>query len=230
MKKCPACSSVYSDDSLNYCLTDGSPLYIENDPEATVVGATPTRPSATVQNTTPGQTITPHIIYATAGVVALLVVTVAVFMWNRSAAVDSGEQRQGVGSNISPAVTQSSPRNMETRELLVPATQMWFDTGISLTKGSQLSIRAFGEWSDGGVPLRFWGPNGSGDRWPGTIVPSANLDALVGKVGTNKFLVGQNYFGNSPESGTLLLSMNDTPDSFPGNKGAIRVEVSFGSH
>ena len=222
MKKCPTCGSAYSDDSLNFCLTDGSPLSTEHDPEETVVR---TRPHAAVQN----QSTNPHLIYAAAGLVALLVIIGAVFMLNRSAAVGDMEEMQSVRPYVSPTAPQTALPHIETREVLVPATEMWFDTGINLSKGAQVTIRASGEWSDGGLPVRFWGPNGTGERKPGTIVPSANLDALVGKVGPGTFLIGQNFFGTSPDSGNLLLSINDTPDSFPNNKGSMKVEVSYSS-
>jgi uncharacterized membrane protein YkgB len=65
-----------------------------------------------------------------------------------------------------------------SKQVKVPADKMWVDTGISLAKGAKLDILASGQWSDAGSPLRYWGPNGTGDPWPGTIVASANLDAL----------------------------------------------------
>jgi len=45
MKRCPTCTRVFEDDSLTYCLDDGSPLVSERspspDPEATVVTPSP---------------------------------------------------------------------------------------------------------------------------------------------------------------------------------------------
>ncbi len=38
MKRCPTCNRTYADDSLTYCLHDGTSLIPEVDPEATVVG------------------------------------------------------------------------------------------------------------------------------------------------------------------------------------------------
>jgi hypothetical protein len=35
MKQCPACARTYPDDSLTYCLDDGSVLFTPNDPQAT---------------------------------------------------------------------------------------------------------------------------------------------------------------------------------------------------
>jgi hypothetical protein len=36
MRKCPTCQTVYADDSLSYCLTDGTALAIFRDPEETL--------------------------------------------------------------------------------------------------------------------------------------------------------------------------------------------------
>jgi hypothetical protein len=104
---------------------------------------------------------------------------------------------------------------------------MWVDTGIELTKGAKLSIHASGQWSDGGKPIRFWGPNGSGNPWPGALSDAANLDALIGKVGDATFLVGESYSGSSPQSGRLFLSINDFPGYFSNNSGAMKVEITY---
>ena len=231
MKKCPTCGSLYSDTSLNFCLTDGSRLSIENDRDATVVMGTSPGPNTATQNSPQQQTTKPHIIYALAGLVGILVIIAAIFLFNRPVAKpESANQAQTVIPTASPTATQTPPPTIETREVLVPANEMWFDTGIVLNKGAQLNIRASGEWSDGGVPLRFWGANGTGDPWPGTILPAANLDALVGKIGTSKFLVGDSFSGRALQSGTLQLSINDVPDSFATNKGSMRAVVSFTSY
>jgi tetratricopeptide (TPR) repeat protein len=118
----------------------------------------------------------------------------------------------------------------ETKAVSVPSQVMWFDTGITLAQGAKLDIRASGQWSDGGQPIRYWGPNGTGSPWAGTIVPSANLDALVGKIGDVTFVVGESFSDNSPASGKLYLSINDIPNSFTNNQGAMNVEVSYSQH
>jgi hypothetical protein len=125
---------------------------------------------------------------------------------------------------------QSLPNATFSKRVKVPADKMWFDTGITLARGAKLDIRATGQWSDAGLPLRYWGANGTGDTWPGTIVASANLDALVGKVGNVSFLAGESYSGNSPASGKLYLSMNDIPNGFSGNLGTMDVVISYSQH
>jgi tetratricopeptide (TPR) repeat protein len=118
----------------------------------------------------------------------------------------------------------------EKKTVSVPGQVMWFDTGVTLAQGAKLDIRASGQWSDGGQPTRYWGPGGTGASWPGTIVPSANLDALVGKVGDVTFPVGASYSGNSPAAGKLYLSINDVADSFSNNSGSMSVEISYSQH
>lgn len=117
----------------------------------------------------------------------------------------------------------------ENKVISVPADVLWVDTGINLRKGDKFTIDASGQWSDGGEPIRYWGPNGVGESIPGTVVPSANLDALVGKVGDVMFQVGETYSSVSPSSGTLYLSFNDLPHSYPGNLGTVTVDVSYSS-
>jgi hypothetical protein len=49
MKTCPSCHRTYSDDTLAFCLDDGSPLYVSYDSEATrVIPADRLPPGATV--------------------------------------------------------------------------------------------------------------------------------------------------------------------------------------
>src|ERR1044072_1324085 len=199
-------------------------------PDATVVMGPSPSPSTPAQNRPPQKTTMPHIIYAVAGLVGILVIIGTIFLFNRPVPKpESANQAQTITPTASPTAIQTPPPTIATRELLVPANEMWFDTGIILNKGAQLSIRASGEWSDGGVPLRFWGPNGTGDPWPGTILPAANLDALVGKIGTSKFLIGDSFSGHALQSGTLQLSINDVPYRLATNKGSMRAVVSYSS-
>jgi septal ring-binding cell division protein DamX len=117
MKKCPTCGSSYTDQSLNFCLTDGSRLYDESDPDATVVMGAAQRPntSTPIQSQ---QTTKPHFIYAGVGLVAVIVVIGAVFLFNRSAAKpDGANQTQTMSPTVAPTVTPTPPPAIETREV-----------------------------------------------------------------------------------------------------------------
>ncbi|MCU1267209.1 MAG: hypothetical protein JWM21_3527 [Acidobacteria bacterium] len=114
-----------------------------------------------------------------------------------------------------------------TKTVSISSQAMWVDTGIILAKAGSLEIVASGQWTDGGQPVRYWGPNGTGNTWPGTILANANLDALVGKVGEATFTVGEGYSGSSPASGRLYLSINDVPGSFLNNSGTMNVRIKY---
>jgi len=49
MKRCPTCNRSYPDDTLSFCLEDGTRLASDYDPEATVI-AQPRPPSAQPQS------------------------------------------------------------------------------------------------------------------------------------------------------------------------------------
>lgn len=117
---------------------------------------------------------------------------------------------------------------IEIKNVSLPAQEKWLDTGITLSKGQRLTIEASGQWCNGGAdPLVD--PDGLDHTHPGILLGSANLATLIGKIGDSTFAVGRNYSGSSPNSGKLFLSMNDLPDGFSDNSGAISVEVSYSS-
>lgn len=114
MKLCPQCGNRYSDDSLLYCLQDGTPLAA--DPRTGTMSETPTvigsdreTVPVTVVNPSPGAAAPPHrsrtglIVAVVVGVVLLLLVGAGlgalVFMRNRSA----------VTVNVNTASQPSSP-------------------------------------------------------------------------------------------------------------------------
>lgn len=238
MKRCPTCSRTYADETLSYCLADGALLSASYDPEATLVlpdiqakvlpdTQAKTAPIEVRPHPQPiRQSVKPHIIYAIAGLLAVFVTIVGLMMWGRFKP-NSSLETQVTKASVSPLTAPTPVPKVETKELVVPAREMWVDTGIVLTKGAKLSIHASGQWSDGSRPVRFWGPNGTGNPWPGTLSDSANVDALIGKVGDATFLVGESYSGSCPQSGKLFLSMNDFPGYFSNNSGAMKVEISY---
>lgn len=233
MKRCPTCSRTYADETLSYCLADGALLSASYDPEATLVLPdiqAKNAPSEVRPHPQPiRRSVKPHIIYAIAGLLAIFVIIVGLMMWGRFETKPNSLLGTQVRKPSASPFTPTPVPKVETKELVVPAREMWVDTGIVLTKGAKLSIHASGQWSDGGKPIRFWGPNGAGRAWPGTLSDAANLDALIGKVGDATFLVGESYSGSAPQSGRLFLSMNDFPGYFSNNSGAMKVEITYNS-
>ena len=108
----------------------------------------------------------------------------------------------------------------------VSAQQPWVDTGVDLKAGEALTISATGQWTNGGNPQVFIGPDGYvGFRLPDATLGSANFAALIGKVGDQVFFVGSAYKGTSPGTGRLYLQMNDLANSFADNSGTLNVVV-----
>ncbi len=126
-------------------------------------------------------------------------------------------------------VTTPAPREPEIRTVTVDARREWTDTGINLVEGSEITIRASGRWTNHNDPPFWHDADGTGDTYPGTVIESANLSSLIGKVGRFNFFVGQNYAGNSPSSGKLYLGMNDVPGHYSDNLGQLTVQISYSS-
>jgi hypothetical protein len=118
---------------------------------------------------------------------------------------------------------------IEIKTISLPAKEKWFDTGISLSKGQSFTIKASGQWSNGGDKPLFIDPDGFSSSYPGAILGSANLAKLIGKIDDSVFAIGKNYSGNSLSSGKLFVGMNDTPDGFSDNSGTLSVEISYSS-
>ncbi len=131
MKKCPNCGRTFEDETLSFCLEDGALLSASYDPEATVVrGAgdplardtdpnisTVTRVSPQLGTASPevdpvpGQkSIAPHLVYAVAGFLAIVVFAgiVGGFIWMASRDKDSTQNRN-VDSNRKTENVRPSP-------------------------------------------------------------------------------------------------------------------------
>lgn len=79
MKRCPKCNQIYTDDSLNFCLADGSSLLAQYDSEPTLVLSQPplnipSTISSPSQRPKPlRQGVSPLFAYVTVGLLALLI-------------------------------------------------------------------------------------------------------------------------------------------------------------
>ena len=120
------------------------------------------------------------------------------------------------------------PVRAQRQQLIAPADVSWVHTGISVGAGQVLTIMASGQWSNGGGQPRLVGPAGfQGFRMAGTLLPSANLASLIGKIDSTIFFIGSNYSRASSVAGELFLSMNDLPNTFSDNKGGLRVSIDL---
>jgi len=137
-----------------------------------------------------------------------------------------------VGHGEAPAPTDHTLKHhgvtewaAKPRTLEVPAKVLWIDTGLDVHEGQSLVIQASGQWSNSGPPAK--GPEGfMGYHYPGTVA-DADLAALIARIGDRVFQVGAGYRGAAPASGRLFLSINDTPDTYGDNQGALSVTINL---
>jgi hypothetical protein len=113
-------------------------------------------------------------------------------------------------------------------EVRVPANQPWTDTGIVAPPGTPFLVKATGgRWSNVGPPALD--ANGFvGYRHPGTVLESANLASLIGRIGNDVFPLGSYEDHGFATQDTLFLGMNDVPSTYGDNQGAIDVDVCYG--
>ena len=74
MKRCPSCKRRYSDDSLNFCLDDGSTLFAEPDSEPTLIAPTVAATTPARITSSPSQSSTPSHRWFLLAIIVLLAV------------------------------------------------------------------------------------------------------------------------------------------------------------
>jgi hypothetical protein len=137
----------------------------------------------------------------------------------------------------------------ESKTVTVPGNQEWTDTGISLTEGQALQIKASGtvgvcgpECAASPVGTPFSGKLGAGrdcgeiaydaasEVGKQFIVPGVNCFAMVFKVGSSgvPFPVGKKLKTTAPVSGELFLGVNDQAGEFGNNSGSWSATVKVG--
>lgn len=253
MKKCPICKRTYSDDTLSFCLEDGTLLSAAYDPEDTLVlGAD----DPTVQRTNPHykpetptetrfaqprETVSsirdrsssktfPHLIYAGAGLVAVLAIVGGMVWMNGSNRATGNESSTGAppptNTNVASRVTTPIPIPRQTsKDVSVDAQFMWTDTFLDVRVDDKISITASGQvnasTSPGDAANKYVGPDGWGyqptfsvngkpARWLQVLGPGSSLECLTGKIGDqgSPFKVGSSYSFTVTESGRLFLGVN----------------------
>jgi hypothetical protein len=122
--------------------------------------------------------------------------------------------------------------DLDTYQLTVDARAPWVSTGIQVKSGQKIRFTANGIWgespgversADGGQAGLF----GSGYWGVVRRVPDAPWGALVGRVGTAKFFIGQSAIITMPEDGDLMLGINDGDNDLGDNHGTQTVKVQL---
>lgn len=123
---------------------------------------------------------------------------------------------------------------MPEKIVTVPATQLWFDTGVTVVVDSVTRIEALsGTWTaNPDLPRVDAGGHPAYVAKDGYNLPGENEGALIGSVEETIFLVG-NRPTDAPVAGLIYLSINDDVFAqygagFDDNEGALEVRVSWG--
>ena len=236
MKTCPRCNRNYADESLNFCLDDGSVLTSPYDPEATIVSSKRTViPTGT--EVVPQGSLSPHkrkamLPYLIVGLLALIIGGgIATLLISKDKA-----ESQNPTTSAQVESTKPAYRTEETKIITVSAQRMWTDTNVQLKNGDLVEINASGKVNASGVstdPAYKWvdpdgwgyapefknGETGEPLRWTYVLGPGTSLMCLTGKVGPNgqPFKVGRHYLFTAQENGTLYLGANDVISDYKGN-------------
>ncbi len=137
--------------------------------------------------------------------------------------------------NLKATVVGTGTRTDQT----VPGQLAWTDTGLEVTTGDALGIRASGQVCYGGNGTTLcYGPDGNGTVAPADwTAPSAAAHGLVAKIGSGTpFFVGATYIDTAAADGRLYLGSNDRVGTYGDNGGSYQAHIeiqglptSFGS-
>ncbi len=109
----------------------------------------------------------------------------------------------------------------------VPANVEWYDTKIDIPPRKSYRIKySEGSWTNQRGTSETQALGKSGDDRNLLLVSSAYVCQLVGKLGVEKFAIGNGYSGTSISGGRLYLSINDRPNTFQDNVGELKVFVT----
>jgi hypothetical protein len=112
------------------------------------------------------------------------------------------------------------------RQTDVQANAGWIDTGVDISaKDRAIRVLATGLWSYDG--LTSCGPSGvAGVMSPDAPMSTMNRGALIGKVGSSVFLIGNAPVVQVGAAGRLFIAMNDSPAELGDNSGALAVDIN----
>lgn len=156
------------------------------------------------------------------------------WQWSRRSFNQYDRNGDGVlrRDELASADTASGPvgtSGSSPREVVVPSTQRWFDTGIDVRAGTIIEYQANGtihmslnNENDGANPAGAWSGRHA-DNAPFRDKPAG---ALIGRIGNGApIFMGEAGRLNASTSGRLYLSVND--DYLQDNSGEYRVTLTL---
>lgn len=138
-----------------------------------------------------------------------------------ASAQEPTETTPGSGTSAQPSVPGA---------IVVPATQQWVPTGLTVRRGEQVSFNATGQVQLSADPNDKAQPSGafSQRKAVGSPLPNELAGALIGRIGNGApFAIGNQPSIPMPASGPLYLGIND--DAMGDNSGQYNVVVTRAS-
>ena len=133
------------------------------------------------------------------------------------------------------AFHEAGPCSPSAREITIPITTPWTDTGIDVTAGTLVTIHASGKARYGPLAPQVTDANGGNfdgqQFFPSAVYPKVVVCSLIGRIGDEPVpkkggFVGVDYEESMTASGRLFLGFNDQVGQFGDNSGAFDVSVT----
>lgn len=138
----------------------------------------------------------------------------------------------GIGCGFNPPARDSTPAGSPgagggARTVTVAASRGWQDTGIRVEPQQKFQLR----YRSGAIvdkDTKISDAHGSdyicGDPGCCEPLPDERRGALVARIGSDVFIVGNGGEYSSPAGGTIFLRVNDCDDGLLDNSGELSVE------
>ncbi len=121
------------------------------------------------------------------------------------------------------ACAPAQPAAYARKTFSLAAERGWDSPAIFVRPGDQFEITATGSWNTG-LEERPYGPGGTDRLEPDSILPSAPIGALIGRIGDNPpFLIGEHVIQTAEYGGELWLSINGPLEGLSGDPGSLEI-------
>ena len=231
MKRCSQCNQTYTDDGLNYCLSDGTPLTIESEEKTIVMQKSPARKKSRFLL---WLGLIGFIILVGGGVIAGLLI----FNYSRQGESLRGERQNGVSLPPSPTLTptltvtptptsamsspveESSPKNeglkpTPNNEDTEDITPIAWDTTPSGFKGEDGQTYTF-RCPEEGTENLIWGSDvyTQDSSICTAAVHVGRISLARGGIVTIEFRPGRSTYGSTVRNGIKSRTYGEYPRSF----------------
>lgn len=139
----------------------------------------------------------------------------------------------GIFPREKPTSTSPAELTKGIHKLSFTVDQLWYDTGLSIKSGQNISVEASGSYNlwSGNPEYDVADPQGWGDapcNWDVCAFTDAPTGALVAKIGDgNPVYIGKFRIFKVTTAGTLFLAINDGVNDYTDNTGKVDIQVVY---